>query len=79
MPSARFRKATCVRFEVSLASGGSESGSGECVSGANDPNLGRWTQQDVIGGFSTNPSIMNRYAYAGCNPVNLPIQRAYMT
>jgi RHS repeat-associated protein len=35
-----------------------------------DPILGRWTQQDPIGGTAANPSTVDRYTYAGDNPVN---------
>jgi RHS repeat-associated protein len=35
-----------------------------------DPNLGRWTQQDPIGGTVASPSTVDRYTYAGDNPVN---------
>ncbi|MEE6261867.1 RHS repeat-associated core domain-containing protein [Plantactinospora sonchi] len=34
-----------------------------------DPNTGRFTQQDSLS-FIGNPAKGNRYAYAGCNPVN---------
>ena len=36
-----------------------------------DPNLGRWTQQDAVGGSMSNPATMNRYAYVGDDPMNL--------
>jgi len=36
-----------------------------------DPTLGRWTQQDPLGGSLFDPSTGNRYAYANANPVNL--------
>jgi RHS repeat-associated protein len=35
-----------------------------------DPNLARWTQLDPEAGDLKNPVSMNRYQYAGCNPVN---------
>lgn len=35
-----------------------------------DPNLRRWTQQDPIGGTIGNPSTINAYIYAGCDPIN---------
>ena len=35
-----------------------------------DPALGRWTQHDPIAGNLANPKTLNRYAYAGCDPVN---------
>jgi RHS repeat-associated protein len=35
-----------------------------------DPNLARWTQLDPEAGSLQNPVSMNRYQYAGCNPVN---------
>jgi RHS repeat-associated protein len=34
-----------------------------------DPNTGRFTQQDNLT-FLVDPARANRYAYAGCNPVN---------
>jgi RHS repeat-associated protein len=34
------------------------------------PTLGSWTQQDPIAGTVQNPSAVNRYPYAGDNPVN---------
>lgn len=36
-----------------------------------DPNTGRWTQQDPIGGSIANPTTINRYPFAGNDPVNL--------
>jgi RHS repeat-associated protein len=35
-----------------------------------DPSLGRWTQQDSIGGSITNPNTLDRYNYVACNPIN---------
>jgi RHS repeat-associated protein len=35
-----------------------------------DPSVGRWTQQDPMAGSITNPSTLNRYAYANADPVN---------
>jgi RHS repeat-associated protein len=35
-----------------------------------DPNLGRWTQQDAVGGSIGSPASINRYIYVSCNPVN---------
>jgi RHS repeat-associated protein len=35
-----------------------------------DPALGRWTQQDALAGSLGSPKTLNRYAYAGCDPVN---------
>ncbi len=35
-----------------------------------DPNLGRWTQRDPVAGSISEPSTLNRYSYAGNNPVN---------
>jgi RHS repeat-associated protein len=35
-----------------------------------DPSVGRWTQQDPIGGSLFDPRSSNRYVYAKCNPVN---------
>ena len=35
-----------------------------------DPTLGRWTQQDPVGGSLGNPDSLNRYLYAGDDPVN---------
>jgi RHS repeat-associated protein len=35
-----------------------------------DPTLGRWTQQDPVGGSLGNPDSLNRYLYAKDNPVN---------
>ena len=36
-----------------------------------DPTLGRWTQQDPVGGSLGNPDSLNRYLYAGDDPVNV--------
>ena len=36
-----------------------------------DPNIGRWTQQDPIGGSIAAPTTINRYAYVGNEPVDL--------
>ena len=36
-----------------------------------DPTLGRWTQQDPLGGSLFDPSTGNRYAYVDANPINL--------
>ena len=36
-----------------------------------DPALGRWTQQDPLGGSLFDPSTGNRYAYANDDPTNL--------
>jgi RHS repeat-associated protein len=36
----------------------------------NDPSLGRWTQQDSVGGSISNPATTNRYLYAGDGPTN---------
>ena len=36
-----------------------------------DPTLGRWTQQDPLGGSLFDPSTGNRYAYANDDPGNL--------
>ncbi|GCE51470.1 RHS repeat-associated protein [Thermosporothrix hazakensis] len=35
-----------------------------------DPQLGRWTQQDPVGGSLGNLNSANRYLYVGGNPVN---------
>jgi RHS repeat-associated protein len=35
-----------------------------------DPALGRWTQRDPLTGSLMDPKSLNRYAYAGCDPVN---------
>jgi len=35
-----------------------------------DPNLGRWTQQDVLSGRIATPLSTNRFAYAIDNPTN---------
>jgi uncharacterized protein RhaS with RHS repeats len=35
-----------------------------------DPSVGRWTQQDALAGSIDDPSTVNRYVYAGCDPVN---------
>ncbi len=35
-----------------------------------DPSVGRWTQQDTLGGGISNPATLNRYAYVGDNPIN---------
>jgi len=36
-----------------------------------DPTLGRWTQQDPVRGHLDDPNSLNRYLYAGDDPVNL--------
>jgi len=36
-----------------------------------DPTLGRWTQQDPLGGSLFDPSTGNRYIYADDDPTNL--------
>jgi len=36
-----------------------------------DPTLGRWTQQDPLGGSFFDPSTGNRYAYTNDDPTNL--------
>jgi RHS repeat-associated protein len=36
-----------------------------------DPTLGRWTQQDPVGGSLGDLNSANRYTYADDNPVNL--------
>ncbi len=36
-----------------------------------NPNLGRWTQQDSVGGSLGSPDSLNRYLYAQDDPVNL--------
>jgi RHS repeat-associated protein len=35
-----------------------------------DPSVGRWTQQDPIGGSIANPGTVNRYVYVNDNPAN---------
>ncbi|GCE51472.1 RHS repeat-associated protein [Thermosporothrix hazakensis] len=35
-----------------------------------DPQLGRWTQQDPVGGSLGNLNSANRYLYASNDPVN---------
>jgi RHS repeat-associated protein len=35
-----------------------------------DPTVGRWTQQDPIGGSIGNPATVNRYAYAAGDPID---------
>lgn len=35
-----------------------------------NPTNATWTQQDAIAGTVQNPSAVNRYPYAGDNPVN---------
>ena len=35
-----------------------------------DPSVGRWTQQDTVGGGIANPASLNRYVYVGDNPCN---------
>ncbi|MFL5629380.1 MAG: RHS repeat-associated core domain-containing protein [Ktedonobacteraceae bacterium] len=35
-----------------------------------DPTLGRWTQQDPVGGSLGDLNSANRYVYAGDDPVN---------
>jgi RHS repeat-associated protein len=36
-----------------------------------DPTLGRFTQMDLRFGEVSDPMSLNRYQYAGCDPVNL--------
>src|SRR5258708_24845987 len=36
-----------------------------------DPSLGRWTQQGAVGGSLGDLGSVNRYVYAGDNPVNV--------
>jgi RHS repeat-associated protein len=36
-----------------------------------DPTLGRWMQQDPVGGSLGDLNSANRYTYAGDNPVNM--------
>ena len=36
-----------------------------------NPQLGRWTQQDLVAGSLGNPDSLNRYLYAGDDPVNM--------
>ncbi len=36
-----------------------------------DPTIGRWTQQDLLSGSLSDPTSLNRYLYAGDDPVNL--------
>src|SRR5436305_14763742 len=36
-----------------------------------DPTLGRWTQQDPVGGSLADLNAANRYIYAGDDPVNV--------
>lgn len=35
-----------------------------------DPTIGRWTQEDPLPGHALQPNTLNRYTYAGCDPVN---------
>ena len=35
-----------------------------------DAALGRWTQQDPIGGSIANPNALDRYNYVACNPIS---------
>ena len=35
-----------------------------------DPSVGRWTQQDPLGGSISSPRTLNRYAYVGNDPIN---------
>jgi RHS repeat-associated protein len=35
-----------------------------------NPSLGRWTQQDPVGGSLGNPDTLNRYVYASDDSVN---------
>ena len=35
-----------------------------------DPNTGRWTQIDPVGGSIANPATMNGYIYGGDSPTN---------
>ncbi len=36
-----------------------------------NPGFGRWSQQDPVKGHLDNPTSLNRYVYAGNDPVNL--------
>jgi RHS repeat-associated protein len=36
-----------------------------------DPTLGRWTQQDPVGGSLGDLNAANRYTYAGDDPINM--------
>jgi len=36
-----------------------------------DPSLGRWTQQDPVGGSLADLNAANRYTYAGDDPINV--------
>ena len=38
---------------------------------SSDPTLGRWTQQDPLGGSLFDPSTGNRYTYTSDDPTNL--------
>jgi RHS repeat-associated protein len=35
-----------------------------------DSSLGRWTQQDPVGGSIANSNALDRYNYVACNPIN---------
>jgi RHS repeat-associated protein len=39
-----------------------------------DPTLGRWTQQDPVGGSLGDLTSANRYVYAGDDPVNMELE-----
>jgi RHS repeat-associated protein len=39
-----------------------------------NPGFGRWSQQDPLRGQLSDPTSLNRYVYAGDDPVNLGIQ-----
>jgi RHS repeat-associated protein len=36
-----------------------------------NPQLGRWTQQDPVGGSLSNPDALNRYLYVSDDPVSM--------
>jgi RHS repeat-associated protein len=61
-----------VASNFQFASGYTDARTGLVKFGARyyDPSLGRWTQQDPFTGHVANPKTLNRYAYAGCDPVN---------
>jgi RHS repeat-associated protein len=43
-----------------------------------NPTQGRWTQQDPIAGALASPNSLNRYAYAGNNPVSQTDRTGYL-
>src|SRR5437667_12525984 len=44
-----------------------------------DPSLGRWTQQDPVGGSLGGLNAANRYTYADDDPVNVTDPSGHLT